>query len=101
MGARIIEDALDRIGAGVEPQLFQFPRNPLVASEEIFRPNADDDIAQFLRQARSSHGLKGASTTHLGEPPLVGRGLGHFHQPIDIMPAFFPNAQQLGFLGRR
>ena len=99
--ARLVQDALDGIGAGVEPELFQLAGYPLVAPEEVFRPNADDDVAQFLRQARPSHGLKGASTTHLGEPALVGRGLGHLQQPVDIMPAFFPEAQQFGLLGRR
>lgn len=40
-------------------------------------------------QAWPSHGLKGASTTPLGEPASVGRRLGHCHQLVDIMPAFF------------
>ena len=99
--ACLVQDTLDGIGTGIEPQLFQFPRNPLVAPQEVFRPDANDDVAQFLRQARPSHGLKRASTAHLGKPTLVGRGLGHFHQPVDIMPAFFPDAQQFGFFRRR
>ena len=101
MDARLIEDALDGINAGIETQLFQLACDPLVAPEKVLRANTNDDIAQFLRQAWPSHGLKGASTTHLGEPPLVGRGLGHFHQPVDVMPAFFPDAQQFGFFGGR
>ena len=101
MDACIIEDALDGIGAGVEPQLFQLASDPPVTPKEVFRPDAGDDVAQFLRQARPPYGLKRASSAHLGEPAFVCRGLGHFHQPVDIMPAFFPNAQQLGFLGGR
>lgn len=67
----------------------------------LAHPSADDDFAQFLGQARPTHGLKSVSTAHLGEPALVGRGLCHVHQTVDIMPAFFSDAQQLGFLGRR
>lgn len=37
--ARLIEDALDRVGAGIEPELFQFPRDPLVTPEKVFRAN--------------------------------------------------------------
>lgn len=99
--ARLVQDALDGIGAGVEPQLFQLASDPLVAPEKVLRANADNDVAQFLRQARPPHRQKGASTTHLGEPTLVGPRLGHFHQPVDIMPTFFPDAQQFGLLGRR
>jgi len=99
--ARLVQDALDGIGTSVEPQLFHLASDPLVTPEKVFRPDADNDVAQFLRQARPPHRLKGASITHLGEPTLVGRGLGHFHQPVNIMPALFSDAQQFGLLGRR
>lgn len=99
--ARLIEDALDRVGAGIEPELFQLPGDPLVAPEEIFRADANDDVAQLLRQARPAHGLEGAPITHLGKPALVGRGPGHLHEPVDIVSALRPDAQQLGFLGGR
>lgn len=99
--ARLIEDALDRVGAGIEPELFQLPGDPLVAPKKVFRSDADDNIAQFLRETWPSYRLEGTANAHLGEPALVGRGLGHFHQPVDIMPAFFPDAQQFGFFGRR
>ena len=101
MDARIIEDALDRMGTSIESQLFQLARDPLVTPQEVFRADADDDVAQFLRQAWPSHCLEGAATAHLGEPALVGRGLGDLQKPVDIMPAFFSDPQQLGLLGRR
>ncbi|MBZ0261728.1 MAG: hypothetical protein K8F90_14150 [Hyphomicrobiales bacterium] len=98
---RLVENALDRIGAGIKAELLQFPGDPLVAPEDIFRSDANDDVAQASRQARSTHGFEGASAARLGEPALVGRGPGYLHEPIDIVPAFRPDAQQFGFLGGR
>ncbi len=65
----------------------------------MLRGDANDDVAQLLRQSRPAHGLEGASTAHLGEPAIVGRGLCHFHKPVDVMPAFCPDAKQFGLLG--
>ncbi|WP_300585352.1 hypothetical protein [Marivita sp.] len=38
---------------------------------------------------------------HLSQPALVGCELGDFQKPVDIMPAFFPNAEKFGFFGWR
>jgi len=99
--ARLVQDALDGIGAGAEPELLQLSNDPLEAPEEVFGTDADDDIAQLLRQARPSQGLERGPGTHLGEPAPVGRGPGHLQNPVDLMPALGPDAQQFGFLGGR
>jgi hypothetical protein len=39
--ARLIEDALDGIGTGIEPQLFQFPDDPLIAPKDVLRSDAE------------------------------------------------------------
>lgn len=101
MDARLVEDALDRVGPGVKPQLFQLPGDPLVTPEQVFRADADDDVAQLPRQARPAHGFEGTPAARLGKPALVGRGPGHFHEPVDIVAELGPDAQQLGFLGGR
>jgi len=99
--ARLVQDAFDGIRTGMEPQLFQLARDPLVAPKEVFRTNADDDVAQFLRQARPADGLERGPDTHLGEPALVGGRLGHLKEPVDLVPALGPNANEFGFLGGR
>jgi hypothetical protein len=34
-------------------------------------------------------------------PARGGHGLGHFQKPVDLVPAFSPDAQKFGFLSRR
>lgn len=36
MDACIIEDAFDRIGTGIKPELFHLARDPLVAPKKVF-----------------------------------------------------------------
>lgn len=88
--ARLIEDALDRIGGGTEPELFQLPGNPLVAPEKVFGPDANDDVAPFLRQTRPAHGLERASAAHLSKPALAGAGLATSMSPSISCPHSAP-----------
>lgn len=36
VNARVVQDAFDGIGAGIQPELFQLARDPLVAPKKVF-----------------------------------------------------------------
>jgi hypothetical protein len=48
-----------------------------------------------------THGLERGPDTHLGKPALVGGRLGDLQEPVDLMPALSPNANEFGFFGGR
>ena len=89
----LVQDPFDGIGTGVEPQLFQLAHDALVATQKAFRPDADDDVAQLLRQARSPYRFEGTATTHLGAPALGGRVFGDRHEPFNLVTELICNAQ--------
>jgi hypothetical protein len=45
--------------------------------------------------------LSGWLSRHLGKPALVGRGLGDFHEPVDLLIELRSNANEFGFICRR
>lgn len=99
--ARLVQDAFEGIGTGIKPQIFQLARVALVAPEKVFGSDANDDIPQLLRQARPSESLERGPSTHLGQPALISRGLGDVQKPVNIMPAFSPDAQEFSFPSQR
>lgn len=54
-----------------------------------------------MREAWPSYGFEGAAHAYLGEQALVGRGLGDFHEPVDLVTELRSNANEFGFLCRR
>lgn len=83
MDACFIQDALYRVGAGVEPQLFQLSRNPLIAPEKVFGPDAYDNVAQLSCKGWPAYGLEGVPIAHLRKPALISCGLCDL-QPVRV-----------------
>jgi hypothetical protein len=66
----------------MEAEFLQLSHDPPVAPEEIFGSDADDDVAQLLRQARPPDSLEGTSAAdrwllpRCGDPACVRVGGG-------------------------
>ena len=97
--ARLVQGAFDGICTGMEPQLLQLACDTLVAPKEVFRSDAEIDNRAVPASGAVVHGLERGPDTHLSEPALVGCRLGHLHDPVDIVPALSPNANEFGFFG--